>query len=185
MAFTFHKDDAWSGARSVEYAGTYNVMIDKESLSGMSKGRGLPTMTLHYIVIDGEQEGRSIMYDTFVDDSAAGGKGFGKIATLLEALNVSEGYTFDGDGLTGVVAAVGGQMLNIDTEWQEVTQGKSKGSWNLRPTAYGLIDSNGSKSDLTKPRPEKGSATPTNATGVDPFANSETAGADAPMPWDN
>lgn len=148
-----HNKANGEGNRGIEVAGAYNVRILETSEPNFSQG-GNPTMSLNYQVLDGTQSGRVISYDTFTDTTNANWK----IDRILNAINFPDGQSFQGEGLSGVVAALIGKTVRITTDWAQQNRGKNAGKWYPSVTDYAPINQGVvSETFNDKPRPQANS----------------------------
>lgn len=160
-----HNKSNGEGNRGIELAGSYNVRILDTSEATYSQ-KSNPTMNLNYQVLDGSQAGRVISFDSFTDTQSANWK----IDRILNAINFPDGQSFQGEGLSGVVAALIGKTVRITTDWTQQSQGKNAGKWY--PSVTDCMNYNQSVVSETfndKPRPQE------NATAQGSTANNDAA----------
>lgn len=150
MPYT-HNQANGEGNRAIEFAGSYNVRIMDSSEAKYSQA-GNPSMNINYQVLDGTQAGRVISFDSFTDSENANWK----IDRILNAVNFPDGQSFQGDGLSGVVAALIGKVLRITTNWQQQSQGKNAGKWYPSVTDYEVAKKEVSSETFNdQPRPQE------------------------------
>lgn len=158
MAFTFDPNKQATQFNTIGFAGNYNVEIIGAEY-GQSKA-GNEKFTLEYKVLDGTEMGNTIPFDTFTDDSRDTGKSyyaFQRINSLLAALGVQAGYTFELRNASQMI----GMKLSVKVDWRENTY-NGKTTWQTNVTSYGPLLEGGSVVNTDKPRP----ANPDNNSGA-------------------
>lgn len=159
MAFTFDPNKQATQFNTIGFAGNYNVEIIGAEY-GTAKNTGNEKFTLEYKVLDGTEMGNTIPFDTFTDDSRDTGKkyyAFQRINSLLAALGVQAGYTFELRNAAQMI----GMKLSVKVDWRENTY-NGKTTWQTNVTSYGPLLEGGSVVNTDKPRP----ANPDNNSGT-------------------
>lgn len=159
MAFTFDPNKQAASFSTIGFAGKYNVEIIGAEY-GTAKNTGNEKFTLEYKVLDGTEMGNTIPFDTFTDDSRDTGKkyyAFQRINSLLAALGVQAGYTFELRNASQMV----GMKLSVTVDWRENTY-NGKTTWVTDVKSYGPLLEGGSVVNTDKPRP----ANPDNNSGA-------------------